>query len=44
MIASFSASYSYLDLLTLGVFSTIGVFMKRFGWPRPPLLVAVVLR
>jgi TctA family transporter len=43
MIASFSASYSYLDLLTLGVFSVIGVFMKRFGWPRPPLLVAVVL-
>jgi putative tricarboxylic transport membrane protein len=42
-IGAFSVSYSINDLLTLVVFSTIGFFMKRFGWPRPPLLLAVVL-
>ena len=30
-------------LLVLVIFSVVGVFMKRHGWPRPPLLVAVVL-
>ena len=43
VVAAFSTSYSYADLLTLAIFSVIGVFMKRYGWPRPPLLVAVVL-
>lgn len=31
------------DLYALLVCSAIGVFMKRYGWPRPPLLVALVL-
>jgi TctA family transporter len=43
MVAAFSASYSYNDLITLGIFSVIGILMKRYAWPRPPLLVAVVL-
>ncbi len=43
VVAAFSANFDYADLLVLVIFSVIGVFMKRHGWPRPPLLVAVVL-
>ena len=42
-VAAFSANYSYVDILVVAIFSIIGIFMKRHGWPRPPLLVAVVL-
>jgi hypothetical protein len=42
-VAAFSANYSYADLLVVTIFSIVGIFMKRHGWPRPPLLVAVVL-
>jgi TctA family transporter len=31
------------DLVALLVFSALGIVMRRYGWPRPPLLVAVVL-
>lgn len=31
------------DLYCLLFFSAVGIFMKRYGWPRPPLLVALVL-
>jgi TctA family transporter len=41
--AAYGISFSYEDLGTLVVFSLIGVFMRRYGWPRPPVLVAVVL-
>ena len=41
--AAYGISFSYEDLATLVVFSFIGVFMRRYGWPRPPVLVAVVL-
>ncbi|MFM2129417.1 MAG: hypothetical protein RL477_963, partial [Pseudomonadota bacterium] len=41
--AAFSANYSYTDFLVFVIFSAIGIYMKRHGWPRPPLLVAVVL-
>ena len=41
--AAYGVSFSYEDLATLIVFSFIGVFMRRYGWPRPPVLVAVVL-
>jgi TctA family transporter len=42
-IGAFSVSYSINDLMALLVFSTIGFVMKRYDWPRPPLLLAVVL-
>ncbi|MDH3240762.1 MAG: tripartite tricarboxylate transporter permease [Alphaproteobacteria bacterium] len=42
-IGAFSVSYSPDDLIALVVFSTIGTVMKRYDWPRPPLLLAVVL-
>ncbi len=41
--AAYGVSFSYEDLATLVVFGFIGVFMRRYGWPRPPVLVAVVL-
>jgi TctA family transporter len=42
-IGGFSVSYSANDLIALVVFSAIGCLMKRYDWPRPPLLLAVVL-
>lgn len=42
-VGAFSMNYSVKDLLALLIISTIGYFMKRYGWPRPPLLLAVVL-
>jgi len=42
-IGGFSVSYSSNDLIALVAFSTIGCLMKRYDWPRPPLLLAVVL-
>ena len=41
--ASFAASYAHEDLYAFLVFSAIGYLMKLFDWPRPPVLVAVVL-
>jgi putative tricarboxylic transport membrane protein len=41
--ASFAANYLWADIVTFLVFSIIGYFMRLHGWPRPPLLVAVVL-
>ena len=43
IIAAFSVSYALEDILALLVLSTIGFFMKRYSWPRPPMLVAIVL-
>jgi TctA family transporter len=42
-IGAFSVNYEINDLVALIVFSAIGFFMKRFQWPRPPVLLAVVL-
>jgi putative tricarboxylic transport membrane protein len=41
--SSFAAHYLWADIATFLVFSTIGYFMRLYGWPRPPFLVAVVL-
>jgi TctA family transporter len=41
--SSFAAHYLWADIATFLVFSVIGYFMRLYGWPRPPLLVAVVL-
>jgi TctA family transporter len=41
--AAYAAHYVWWDLLTFLSFSVLGYFMKLFDWPRPPLLVAVVL-
>ena len=31
------------DLILVLGFAVLGLFMKRYGWPRPPILIAVVL-
>ena len=41
--AAYAAHYVWWDILTFLAFSVLGYFMKLFDWPRPPMLVAVVL-
>lgn len=42
-LASFQASVHYGDMWSLLFFSVVGWFMKRFGWPRPPVILGLVL-
>ena len=41
--AAFQATRNWGDLIALFVLSVLGVYMKRFGWPRPALLIGFVL-
>ncbi len=41
--AAFQATRGWGDLITLMVLGSLGVYMKRFGWPRPALLIGYVL-
>lgn len=41
--ASFQATRSYYDLLALLAVGILGIFLKRFGWPRPAFLIGFVL-
>ncbi len=43
VVAAVIANYNWLDLGTLLVLSVLGYFMKKYGWPRPPLLLGAVL-
>lgn len=40
---AFAANFSDYDLVVLLIFSVVGFFMRRYGWPRAPLLLGVVL-
>ena len=42
-LSAFMASYSLGDLVVALGFAVLGIFMKRYGWPRPPILIAAVL-
>lgn len=42
-LAAYQATYSVEDLALVLVFAVLGMFMKAYGWPRPPILIAVVL-
>ena len=42
-IGAFEASRQWGDLFTLLFFGLIGWIMKQFKWPRPPLILGVVL-
>ncbi|HEX6175784.1 MAG TPA: tripartite tricarboxylate transporter permease [Candidatus Binatia bacterium] len=42
-VASFQATSHYGDLWSLLAFSLLGWFMKRFSWPRPPVILGLVL-
>ena len=42
-IGAFAANFHSYDLTTLMIFSLLGFYMRRNGWPRPPLLLGLVL-
>jgi TctA family transporter len=42
-IGAFEASRSWGDLFALLLFGVIGWLMKQFRWPRPPLILGLVL-
>jgi TctA family transporter len=41
--AAFQATRDLADLVALMVLGLLGILMKRFGWPRPALLIGYVL-
>ncbi len=43
LIGAMNANQSPLDLVTLVSFGFVGYFMKRFGYPRPPLILGMIL-
>jgi TctA family transporter len=42
-VSAFMANVTIEDLALVGVFAVLGMFMKAYGWPRPPILIAIVL-
>ena len=42
-IAAFQANRSINDLIVMLAFGGLGYFMKTYGWPRPPVVIAVIL-
>ena len=43
LLSAFMGTQNLLDLVTVLGFAALGLFMKAYGWPRPPILIAVVL-
>jgi len=43
MIGALSATRHPLDLLLVVMFGIVGFIMKRFGYPRPPLVLGMIL-
>lgn len=43
MFAAYQATRSIADLVALVVMGAVGLYMRRFGWPRPALLIGFVL-
>ena len=41
--AAYQATSSWGDILALVAIGMLGLYMRRFGWPRPPLLIGFVL-
>jgi TctA family transporter len=42
-VAAFQGSHDWGDLFTLFGFGVVGWFMKSFGWPRPPMVLGLVI-
>jgi putative tricarboxylic transport membrane protein len=42
-VASFQGSHDWGDLFTLLIFGIVGWFMKSLGWPRPPMVLGLVI-
>ncbi len=43
-VAAYQTTADWGDLVTLLGFSVLGIAMKRLEWPRPPLIVGIVLQ
>lgn len=41
--AAYQSTTHWGDILTLLAIGVLGIYMRRFGWPRPPLLIGFVL-
>jgi TctA family transporter len=42
-LGALNASQSWGDLISVAVFGVLGWVMKQLGWPRPPLILGLVL-
>jgi len=42
-VAAFEGTHDWGDLFTLMVFGVVGWLMKRLGWPRPPMVLGLVI-
>ena len=42
-LAAFQATRDWGDLILLMVVGVLGIYMKRFGWPRPAFMIGFVL-
>jgi len=42
-VAAYEGSHDWGDLFSLFAFGVLGWFMKRLGWPRPPLVLGLVI-
>jgi TctA family transporter len=42
-VSAFMANTTFEDLALVAVFGVLGMFMKAYAWPRPPILIAIVL-
>lgn len=43
LFSSYQATRDWGDILALVALGVLGIYMRRFGWPRPPLLIGFVL-
>jgi len=43
MVGAYQGSRNWGDLIAVVIFGLVGWFMKRLGWPRPPLILGFVL-
>lgn len=42
-MAAFQANFAIADLVVMLIFGGIGFFMKTYGWPRPPIVISIIL-
>jgi TctA family transporter len=42
-ISTFQSTRDLRSFAMVGFFALLGWFMKRYGWPRPPILISLVL-
>jgi TctA family transporter len=42
-VAAFEGTHDWGDLFTLMTFGVVGWIMKRLGWPRPPMVLGLVI-